>query len=501
MRRTNSIKNFIYGVLSQVILIAFGLVVPRLTIVSYGSEVNGLLSSVAKIFTYMTLLEAGVGAATSQALYAPVAQDDKKSMSSILAATSRYYKRTGILYGILVLVLAFAYPLAVPTYIPPRTIFLIILLQGASGVLNYFFLTKFTCLMEVEGKGYILTNLNTAVSVLTDIAKIVLIILGYNVLAVMVAAFAVGLLQKACIALYAKKHYMWIDEKASPDFNALSQKNSVLIHSASNLIMNSTDTVILTLFCGLKEVSVYAMYALIFSYVKKIIDVVFGSVNFAFGQIFHLDKDRFKKMYSAWEDFYFAISFSLLTLTYIFILPFMELYTAGVNDIQYVDKWLPLFFLAISVLNYGRKTSGKIIDFAGHFRQTRWRSIIESAINVTVSVVGVIYFGIYGVLFGTVVALLYRTNDMIIYANKTVMNMSPMKTYWRWIKNIVIMVGVILITELIPMNIDSYMSFLGYAVLICIPVVGVFMVAAFAFDKNSRSTVKSLLLNFLRRRK
>ena len=37
--------------------------------------------------------------------------------------------------------------------------------------------------------------------------------------------------------------------------------------------------------------------------------------------------------------------------------------------------------------------------------------------------------GIYGVLLGTIIALLYRMNDIIIYANKKILNRSPWKTY------------------------------------------------------------------------
>ena len=64
-----SIKNIVFGVLGQVITIVIGIVLPRMFIISYGSEVNGMLSSVNNIFTYIALLEAGIGTATVQALY------------------------------------------------------------------------------------------------------------------------------------------------------------------------------------------------------------------------------------------------------------------------------------------------------------------------------------------------------------------------------------------------------------------------------------------------
>lgn len=40
------ILNVVYGFLGQVVIICLGIVIPRLVLVSYGSEVNGLLNSV-----------------------------------------------------------------------------------------------------------------------------------------------------------------------------------------------------------------------------------------------------------------------------------------------------------------------------------------------------------------------------------------------------------------------------------------------------------------------
>ena len=60
------VLNVFYGIIGQLITIALGIVIPRLVLISYGSEVNGLLNSVTQIFAYFSLLEAGVGVASLQ---------------------------------------------------------------------------------------------------------------------------------------------------------------------------------------------------------------------------------------------------------------------------------------------------------------------------------------------------------------------------------------------------------------------------------------------------
>ncbi|WP_461811341.1 hypothetical protein [Faecalimonas sp.] len=82
-----------------------GIVVPRLLIVSFGLEVNGLLSMVA---------------------------------------TDRYFKRTGFFYGIAVILLAFLYPVVIKVELEYWMVAIIILLQGLAEVIKYFFKENLT---------------------------------------------------------------------------------------------------------------------------------------------------------------------------------------------------------------------------------------------------------------------------------------------------------------------------------------------------------------------
>ena len=101
--------NLLSVVLCQIITIAIGFLLPRLYIENFGSSVNGVLSTIKQIFTYLCLLEAGVGLATSQALLKPVATHDKNSINSILAATKNHYIKIGFVYSAAVAVIAVVY--------------------------------------------------------------------------------------------------------------------------------------------------------------------------------------------------------------------------------------------------------------------------------------------------------------------------------------------------------------------------------------------------------
>ena len=124
-KKKRAIKNIMFSIISQCITICLGLVLPRLYIVSYGSEVNGLLNSINQILVYLSLFEAGIGATSLQALYEPVAKDDWDGISGILSATNKYYKRAGVFYFFALIILAVVYPIIVNNKIGFITIFVI----------------------------------------------------------------------------------------------------------------------------------------------------------------------------------------------------------------------------------------------------------------------------------------------------------------------------------------------------------------------------------------
>lgn len=493
-------KIFGFGVLSQAVTMILGIIIPKLLIVSYGSEVNGLLSSVRQIFVYVALLEAGIGTASLQALYAPIAAEDHERTSEIMAATDRYYKRTGVLYGVAVVLLAVIYPIAVRSSIEPPVIIAVIFFQGASGVINYFFQGKFAILLRVDGRGYVTTNANTIVSVLAKFTQIGLILAGFNVVAVQFAHFAINLLQMLYITWYVKRHYAWLDLNVKPDYKALSQSKNVIIHQISGLIFNNTDIVLLTFICGLKSVSIYSLYSLIISCVSNIIDTICSSVEFALGQAFNSDRKHFLKLQEVYETYYLCISFSFFTITLIMFPSFIRIYSSGMTDANYVDQYLPYLFVALNVLMYARRTSSQIINFAGHFRQTQWRSILESAINLSVSIVLVSKIGIYGVLIGTIVALLYRTNDIIIYANWNILQRKPWKTYRRWGQNLLVMViCVILLRRMIP-ECRTYVSWAVTATWVSLICMTSFAVIDSICDKRSFMFIKERASHLMRKK-
>lgn len=493
-------KNIIANVFAQFVTLALGIIIPRLVLINLGSESNGLLNSISTVLTYVALLEAGVGTASLVALYTPVALNDKQRINAILSATDVFYKRSGRWYFIAVVIMTAVFPMTIKSTLPAWQIMAVTFLSGMPGVISYYFQGKYQILLRAEGKNYVLTNLTTLIHTATSIAKIVLLVCGCGIVMLQCMYMAFNLLQVLLVMLYIKKNYAWIDLHVKPDFSAISQSKNALVHQVSGLIFSNTDTLILTYCCGLSVVSVYSMYTMLFGIIATAI-TNFSGANFILGQSYNTDKQRFIRLLDVYEIFNMVLTFSLFCIANIFILPFMRLYTSGVSDTNYVDTILPYLFIATYLLSNGRNSSSQVISCAGQFRETQWRSILESVINVVVSLVCVFRFGIYGVLIGTIAALLYRTNDMIIYANKKILNRSPWKTYRRWLVNLALFVVLTVLSKQIFAHIalDTYPRIILWAAIACVVVVPLFFAVASVFDKETYRCAKELAAPYLKR--
>ena len=456
MNEKRSIKNVGWSILAQLVSIVTGLVLTRLFMVGYGSAVNGLINSVTQIFAYFVLLEGGIGAASLQALYHPVAEEDAEDISAIMTVTKHFYNRTSFLYLGAILLFAAVYPLLLggEDQISGWTMAGVILFTGLGNVVNFRYQGTYKILMQAEGKNYVITSIQTIITIIMSLVKAAAIWMGASIVLVIAAGFVVNMLQCLFYYFYIQKYYRWLDFSGPPAH--IGQKRFVMVHQVAQLVFQNTDTLILTMFCGLKVVSVYAAYKVVVAALGTLTYSISESFLFILGQEFATDREKYIRHIDLFDALYTMLSFILFATAYVLYLPFIELYTRGVTDVVYVDPWLPLLFVGIEILSGCRRAMQNTISVAGHFRGTARQTVIETILNLTVSLVLVNFWGIYGALLGTIVALLYRSNEIIWYGNRKILGRGPWKSYRHYGMNLLGMLAVGLVRSQLSLHADGY---------------------------------------------
>ena len=484
--------NLISSLIYQLVLISLSFLLPRLYLENFGSEVNGVLSTIKQIFTYMCLLEAGVGLATTQALYKRIGEKNYKSASEVLSATNTYYIKTGIIYSVIVLAVAVVYAYFVPTSIDSNVLFFIVILNAIPSLFSYFVQAKYRILMEVDGRKYVINNSETILQLASNVGKILVLLLTDSLILIQLVYCIIALAQLGYLFFYAKRRYKWLDLKAKPDFEAISQKNSVLVHQLSGMVFNNTDIIRISVLCDFKAASVYTIYNIFFSQVQNFITSVVSSFTFALGQMFHTDRERFDKLFNVYETFYIMASFVIYTLMAVFLLPLIQIYTSGINDAQYTNVFLVLLFAIMNLIANSKLPANGVIEYSGDFEKTRCYAVWEMIINISVSVVAIIYFGICGAIFGTIAALLYRGTVTVHYSNKKVLKRSVMSTYRIIIVNSMVFALIMAVLFVDTFSNVPFLKLLLYGVINSVWIVGLYLTVNFVFNRSAFKTVIEL---------
>jgi len=410
--------------LSKILIILSAIIAQNFILKSYGSEVNGLTSSITQFITYFTLLEAGLGTASIQALYAPLNKSDTDVINSIISATDKQYKKIGVIFSFLTILLAFIMPLITNSELNYFLIFGITILMGLSNIINYFFIGKFNTLLYADRNVYVINLLDCILGISFNFLKVLVINLGGSIILVLALQILSPVIRAIILWIYVKVRYPYINFSAKPKNEYISKRWSVLVHQVVGMITHNTDVVILTISSTLSMVSVYSVYNYIYSNINSIMQTsLLTAPQASFGKLYQSDdKEKFLKIYNIFEGFVTYLVFVIICVAACLTIPFVKLYTDGVTDADYVDYLLGILFAMSILFSTIRIPSIMMVNVAGKFKETQKGSIIEAIINIVVSIPMYIVWGIKGLLVGTCAAMLYRAVDVIIYTYKNILN-------------------------------------------------------------------------------
>lgn len=467
-RKKKLLYNTIVSLVYQVITLICGFILPRFFLSCYGSAVNGLVSSITQFLGFVALAECGVGAVVQSALYKPLADKDNAEVSRIMKSSQRFFHRIAMILMVYTAFLMVVYPFVTVERFEFSYTMGLIFIISISSFAQYFFSMSYRLLLDADQMSFIQLGLQGATMLLNTVFSVVLMKMGVGIHVVKLATAAIFLIQPMVLNAYVKRHYS-LDKKVKLEGEPIKQKWNGLAQHIAAVVLGNTDTVVLTLFSTLENVSIYAVYHLVVNGVKQILNSLTTGVQSMFGDMYaRKERETLDKTFG-WVEWlmHFLVIFAF-SCTAVLILPFVSIYTAEISDANYI---VPAFSLLISAAQASyclRLPYNMMVLAAGHYKQTQWSAIIEAIINIVVSVVLVRRFGLVGVAVGTLAAMLYRTTYLAWYLSRDILNRS-MKYFCKHIVvDVVCAVSTFYITKGINLGGISYAAWIVMALKVAV---------------------------------
>ena len=168
-RKKKMLYNVVFGALYQIVTIVCNFILPKFFLSYYGSEVNGLVSSITQFLTFITLCECGVGAVVQSAMYKPLAEKDSHSLSEVFLSSNKFFEK--IVYVLI------AYTVGLMIFYPVITtgafdvIFTasLVLILAFSYFAQYYLFLTYRLLLNADQLGFIQLIVHSIVLILNTV--------------------------------------------------------------------------------------------------------------------------------------------------------------------------------------------------------------------------------------------------------------------------------------------------------------------------------------------
>ena len=421
MKTKKNIVNISLPIVQQIVSVLCGLVLPRLIINVYGSQINGLLSSITQFLSFISFMQLGVGAVAQAAWYKPLYEKDTVKVSQIYVSAEKFFRTIAIFFIGYVLILCFVYPRIVNVNFSNLYVILLILIVAVNMFSQYYFGLTNQLLLIADQRAYIPIILQIIVTILNTVISVYLILSGASIHAMKLVTSIIGLITPFFMHIYVNRKYK-INRKMRYDEEPIKQKWNGCMQHISSVIMDNADVIVLSIFSTLINVSIYNVYNLVFNGVRQLILAAFNSIQSIYGKsIAEGNMGATNELFSKSEKITHFIIVILFACTMSLCWPFINIYTSSITDADYKAPMFMIIKILSQIIFCMRTIYYTLIKAAGHFKETQGSAFVEMILNLIISIIAVKRYGLVGVAIGTFIASLYRLLYCVNYLIKNIL--------------------------------------------------------------------------------
>jgi len=375
-----------------------------------GSEFIGLTGTLGNILGYLNLAELGITACIGYFLFKPLQTNNRQEIQDILSLLGYLYNWIGciILAGGILISLFFPLIFAKAELGLGIIYFAFYSFLGSS-LIGYFINYRQT-LLSADQKNYLVAIYYQSANILKIVLQIFLAYTYKNLYLWVGIEFLFGII--GCIILNWKinKEYPWLKvDKSRGKFllkqypEIITKTKQVFIHKIKDFVLVKSDELFIFLFVSLKMVAYYGNYMIIISKLISMFSAIMGGVGASVGNLVaEGNKQSMLKVFWELTTIHHTIAATLSFSLYNFIEPFIAHWLGA----EYIMDHRILILLIIFIYITNSRNSIDGFNYAHGLYADVWSAWAELIINVSVTIICGMMWGIIGILLGKIASLL-----------------------------------------------------------------------------------------------
>lgn len=419
-RTEYSILNIMVGLGGYFFNTVLGFICRMVFVRCLPTEYLGISGLFSNILSMLSLAELGIGTAIIYALYKPLAENDENKIASLMQFYGKAYRIIGCLVGIVgLLLLPFLERLIGDVPNIKENIYLIYGVYLFNTCLTYFFCYR-ASLLAADQRNYIQLGLSYLITTIQSIVQIVVLLVMREYLLYLGIQTVGTFVFNIIISRKTVKDYPYIEEKNIEPLEADEKKSlfrnikALTVSKVSELLVHSTDNIIITYFSGLSTVGAASNYTLFTGTISTLTNQIFNSLVASVGNLNAIErKDRRIYFFKILQMSNFII-FSWATIGICFV-------TSDLVELCFGKEYvLSSSIPVVLALNFYVVNMNLAVviyrSTLGLFKYGQYTLLFTAAINLSLSMILGNYWGLFGIYLATFIARILTNTWYMPYA-------------------------------------------------------------------------------------
>ena len=406
-RKKSSFKNMITAVSSNILTIIVGLVAQAIFIKILGSEYLGLNGLFSNVISMLGIVELGMGSAIIYNMYKPIAEENHEKIKSLMQFYKKSYRIITLIISIIgIMIIPFIkYIVDIESVTVGINVYLVYILFLLETICSYILSYK-RSMLYADQKEYITNIIHMGYTILVNTMQLTFLYFTHDYYLYLIIKVMMRLVENIVISSYVNRRYSYLLDNNVTKLDSKTEKDifqkikALFFHKIGTFIVSGTDNIIISKYLGLVTVGLYSNYYMIINAVQTVINHIIQATRASVGNL--LVTESKTKQFDIFNKIRF-VNFWISCFSSICIFVIMDSFITIWIGYKFV---LPTKVLLVLVINFfivsSRSTYGAFKEAAGIFYEDRFVPIIESLLNIVLSIIFVKKFGLMGVFMGTI---------------------------------------------------------------------------------------------------
>lgn len=501
-RTSNVVKNMWVGTFFQILSLVLGFVSRTLFIKILGEEYLGLNSLFTNILTILSFAELGIGNAIIFSMYKPLADNDTKKLKKLI----KFYKKAYSTIGTIIIIVGLLILPFIPSIINDvpdikESIYYIYILFLIDTSISYFFSYR-TSIISADQKNYIVVMYTYLFKICQTILQLIILYITKEYLLYLFLQVINTFLTNLFLARKSKKMYPFLNKVDGKELDKKEKDKifgnvkALFIYKLGSVVLNGTDSIIISKYLGLAVLGLYSNYYLLVSAITQILSQLFNAFTSSVGNlIVKENKEKSKEVFN--QLYYFTVVVYCVVCICLYLL-FNDFVTLWLGENYLLSNFVVFTIVAHLYVNGVQFAGFTFRNASGNFRQFKYAPVFSSILNIFLSILLAKYLGLGGVFLATIVSRLSTStwiDPYIVYKN--IFKENVIEYFYRYVKYLIVVLVTFLpcyyIANLI--RVTNIIWFIIKGGILVVISTGIMLL--FTFKTKEFIGLKSRMLNFI----